>query len=124
MALPTTHSSTDTMTISPLKATYDDQGYVLVPSLIPSDLLPALRTACDRIIAKTRAGIWPHRRTVGKQFPPFDDANPDSWGVQHVMHPALGEPVFAQWYTSEALRSVAATLLACETGTLQMGTYD
>lgn len=112
------------MTISPLKATYDDQGYVLVPSLIPSDLLPALRTACDRIIAKTRAGIWPHRRTVGKQFPPFDDANPDSWGVQHVMHPALGEPVFAQWYTSEALRSVAATLLACETGTLQMGTYD
>lgn len=109
------------MTISPLKAAYDVQGYVLVPSLIPPHLFPELRVACDRVIAKTRNGTWPHRRTVGKQFPPFDDANPDSWGVQHVMHPALGEPVFARWYTSEAVRTVAATLLGCEIGALQMG---
>ena len=106
---------------SPLKATYDDQGYVLVPDLIPLDLLPTLHAACDRVIAKTRTGAWPHRRTVGKQFPPFDDTNPDSWGVQHVMHPALGEPVFAQWYTSEGVRAVSAALLGCETGVLQMG---
>lgn len=109
--------------ISPLKATYDDQGYVLVPDLIPPDLLPTLRAACDRVIAKTRTGVWPHRRTVGKQFPPFDDTHPDSWGVQHVMHPALGEPVFARWYTSEGVRDVAKTLLACETVSLQMGTF-
>ena len=106
---------------SPLKVTYDDQGYVLVPDLIPSDLHPTLRAACDRVIAKTRAGAWPHRRTVGKQFPPFDDTNPDSWGVQHVMHPALGEPVFARWYTSEGVRAVAAALLGCDAGALQMG---
>ena len=106
---------------SPLKATYDDQGYVLVPNLVPPDLLPTLRTACDRVIAKTRSGAWPHRRTVGKQFPPFDDSNPDSWGVQHVMHPALGEPVFARWYTFEGVRTVAAALLGCDAGALQMG---
>ncbi|KAF8451938.1 hypothetical protein L210DRAFT_3499099 [Boletus edulis BED1] len=104
-----------------LKATHDDQGYVLVPDLIPSDLLPALRAACDRVIAKTRTGAWPHRRTVGKQFPPFDAAHPDSWGVQHVMHPALGEPVFAQWYTSEGVRTVSAALLGCDVRSLQMG---
>lgn len=112
------------MTIFPFKAAYDDQGYVLVPSLIPPDLFPALRAACDRVIAKTRTGAWPHRRTVGKQFPPFDDPNPDSWGVQHVMHPALKEPVFSQWYTSEGVRAVAAALLGCHPGALQMGTCD
>ncbi|KAG6373541.1 hypothetical protein JVT61DRAFT_6184 [Boletus reticuloceps] len=107
-----------------LKAAHDDQGYVLVPDLIPSDLLPALRAACDRVIAKTRTGAWPHRRTVGKQFPPFDDAHPDSWGVQHVMHPALGEPVFAQWYTSEGVRTVSAALLGCDVGSLQMELFN
>ncbi|KAG9312562.1 hypothetical protein JVU11DRAFT_6958 [Chiua virens] len=111
------------MTIS-LKSTYDDQGYVLVPALISPSLLPTLRAACDRVIAKTRAGTWHHRRTVGKQFPPFDDANPDSWGVQHVMHPELGEPVFATWYTSEGVRSAAAALLGCETKDLQMELFN
>ena len=106
---------------SQLKATYEDQGYVLVPDLIPPDLLPSLRAACDRVVTKTRAGAWPHRRTVGKQFPPFDDTNPDSWGVQHVMHPELGEPVFARWYTSEGVRATAAALLGCDMGALQMG---
>ena len=109
---------------SPLEATYDDQGYVLVPNLVPPDLLLTLRTACDRVIAKTRSGAWPHRRTVGKQFPPFDDSNPDSWGVQHVMHPALGEPVFARWYTFEGVRTVAAALLGCDAEALQMGAYS
>ncbi|KAI9459012.1 hypothetical protein HD554DRAFT_2207045 [Boletus coccyginus] len=109
---------------SPLKATYDDQGYVLVPNLIPPDLLPTLRMACDRAVAKTRTGAWPHRRTVGKQFPPFGDSNPDSWGVQHVMHPALGEPVFARWYTSEGVRTAAAALLGCDAGALQMELFN
>ncbi|KAG8215776.1 hypothetical protein J3R82DRAFT_7680 [Butyriboletus roseoflavus] len=106
------------------KATYNDQGYVLVPDLIPPDLIPDLCTACDRAIAKTRTGAWPHRRTVGKQFPPFDDTHPDSWGVQHVMHPALGEPVFARWYTSESVRNVAKALLECEAESLQMELFN
>ncbi|KAF8130656.1 hypothetical protein EV363DRAFT_1332779 [Boletus edulis] len=36
------------------------------------------------------------------------------------MHPALGEPVFAQWYTSEGVRTVSAALLGCDVGSLQM----
>ncbi|KAF8132397.1 hypothetical protein EV363DRAFT_1328239 [Boletus edulis] len=40
------------------------------------------------------------------------------------MHPALGEPVFAQWYTSEGIRTVSAALLGCDVRSLQMGHRD
>jgi hypothetical protein len=105
-----------------IKSTYNEQGCVVVPGLILPQDFRVLEDACDRVISKTRTGLWPHRRTVGKQFPPFDNDNPDSWGVQHVMHPDLNEPAFARWYTSEGLRNVSKELLACEDDSqLQMG---
>lgn len=104
-----------------LKSSFDDQGFVIIPasspsSLIPSsnpDLLQALRDASGAIIKRTRSGEWPHRRVVGKQFPPFGNDSPDSWGVQHVMHPDLGEEgrILAQWYTSEAVCSFGHSLV-------------
>jgi len=103
------------------KFVYDKQGYVIVPGLIPTDLERAVREATERVIARTRVGEWPHRRTVGKQFPPFDNDNPDSWGVQHLMHPDLGEPDFAEWYTSGPLVQTICSLLGCGEGKLQMG---
>ena len=108
---------------STVKQTFDRDGYVLVSNLVPADMLSDLRSACDRVVAKTRAGKWPHRRVVGKQFPPYGDGNPDSWGVQHVMHPELGEPIFARWYASDGLVSAATDLLECEEEDLQMGGY-
>lgn len=107
-----------------LKACYDQQGYVVVSGLLDPENKRALEGACERIIARTRAGLWPHRRTVGKQFPPYGDENPDSWGVQHVMHPDLGEPAFVQWYTSSKLLAVVMELLGCEETDLQMGACD
>lgn len=106
-----------------LKTSYDQQGYVVIPGLLGSEHKGALEEACERIIARTRAGLWPHRRTVGKQFPPYGDENSDSWGVQHVMHPDLGEPAFVQWYTSSKLLAVVTELLACKETDLQMGVY-
>lgn len=103
------------------KALYDEQGYIVLPNLIPPETFEALKEACDHATAKTRAGSWPHRRTVGRQFPPFDDSNPDSWGVQHIMHPDLEEPIFADWYTSDALINVSMELLQCNEDELQMG---
>lgn len=100
---------------------YYEQGFVVIPSLIPSSLLPSLRAASERAIARTRSGRWSHRRTVGRQFPPYGQDNPDSWGVQHVMHPDLGEKAFAQWYTSDALTGAVRDLLGCEEDQLQMG---
>lgn len=97
-----------------LKVLYDTHGYVIIPASSPSSLIPSsspsspfdletLRTSAATIIKKTRSGEWKHRRVVGKQFPPFGNESPDSWGVQHVMHPELGEEgsVLAKWYTSE-----------------------
>ncbi|KAH7930076.1 hypothetical protein BV22DRAFT_1001524 [Leucogyrophana mollusca] len=110
--------------MSSIKEQYDAQGFVLVPGLIPPGDAKELEEACSRVIEKTRTGEWPHRRTVGKQFPPFDSDNPDSWGVQHVMHPDLGEPAFAKWYTSDGLVDAATQLLDCKEESLQMELFN
>ena len=106
---------------STLKQVYDERGYVVIPGLVSPEALVTLKEACARVVARTRDGKWPHRRTVGSQFPPYDAQNPDSWGVQHVMHPELGEPAFAQWYTGDGLVRACCELLACEEDELQMG---
>ena len=72
------------------KSPYDKQGYVTIPGLIPTGLDRPLREAAKRVIASTGLGEWPRRRMVGKQFPPFDNDNPDLWGVQHLVHPDQG----------------------------------
>lgn len=106
---------------STLKETYERDGFVLVPNLLTEDELILLRGACERVIAKTRSGEWTHRRTVGKQFPPYGNDSSDSWGVQHIMHPDLHELAFVKWYTSDALVSVVKKLLECKEEDLQMG---
>lgn len=106
---------------STFKETYDKQGYVIIPGLIPDDMLPELTVAAERAIERTRSGSWQHRRTLGRQFPPFDESDPDSWGVQHIMHPDLGEPAFAKWYTSDVFVKSVLGLLCCKEDELQMG---
>ncbi|KAF5375833.1 hypothetical protein D9615_008237 [Tricholomella constricta] len=110
--------------VSQLKALYDEQGFVVVPGLLTSEQQQELRAACERVVALTREGKWPHRRTVGKQFPPYGDDNPDSWGVQHLMHPGLGEPAFAKWYTSQPLSEVVKELLVCQEEDLEMELFN
>jgi hypothetical protein len=111
--------------MSTYKQKYDEDGFVIIPSLIQPDLLAELQDACVAVIARTRAGDWPHRRVVGKQFPPYGNvgSDPDSWGVQHVMHPDLEQSAFARYYTSSEMRAAASELLQCEDGHLQMGAY-
>ncbi|KAJ1300743.1 hypothetical protein OPQ81_002386 [Rhizoctonia solani] len=106
------------------KEAYSRDGYVFVPGLIDDSQLAALREACDRVVAKTRAGEWPHRRIVGKQFPPFVGNEPDSWGVQHIMHPDLHEPIFVRWYGSEGVVGAATSLLECNGDQVQMELFN
>jgi hypothetical protein len=106
---------------SSLKAAYDSDGYVIVPNLISATEFAGLREAGLRATSLTRSGQWPHRRTVGKQFAPFNADNPDSWGIQHVMHPDLNAPEFVRWYTSDAVVGIAMELMECEEKDLQMG---
>lgn len=97
---------------------------MIIPGLISSSELSALKEATDRVIRLTRSGKWPYRRTVGKQFPPFNAESPDSWGVQHVMHPDLGASEFVRWYTSDGIVNTAKELLACDEEDLQMELFN
>ncbi|KIY44651.1 hypothetical protein FISHEDRAFT_50806 [Fistulina hepatica ATCC 64428] len=111
--------------MSNIKQAYDEQGFVVVENTVPPEMRQALECACERVISRTRNGEWPYRRTVGTQFPPFDDATPtDYWGVQHVMHPDLHEPIFARWYTSSALLDPVKELLGCQDDDLQMELFN
>ncbi|KAF7357868.1 hypothetical protein MVEN_00833000 [Mycena venus] len=106
------------------KAQFEEQGFVIIPGLISPEDFPRLESACADVISRTRAGSWPYRRTVGKQFPPYDSKDPDSWGVQHVMHPDLDQPAFSQWYTSTTLVNAVQSLLGCEEDQLQMELFN
>ncbi|ETW76383.1 hypothetical protein HETIRDRAFT_389387, partial [Heterobasidion irregulare TC 32-1] len=108
----------------PIKETFDAQGFVIIPNLVPSDLRVELEQASENVISKTRSGAWQHRRVVGKQFPPYGNDGVDSWGVQHVMHPDLGEPAFANWYSSHKLREAVKELLGCSDDDLQMELFN
>ncbi|KAJ7581732.1 hypothetical protein C8J56DRAFT_793539 [Mycena floridula] len=110
--------------MSKLKALYDEQGYVIVQDLVVPEAFPELIAACDRAVNRTREGSWTLRRVIGKQFPPFGDDHPDSWGVQHIMHPDLGEHAFDRWYTSTEFTDIVCELLECEEGDLQMELFN
>lgn len=102
---------------------YHSQGYVIVPSLIPSDLLDPLRSAAEKITDRARSGGWTQVRTVGKPFPPWNEPSDDIWGVQNVMHPELGEKVFSDWYGSRRMLEVSAGLMGCKVEDMQFGEW-
>ncbi len=103
-----------------LKAHYATHGYVIVRGLVTPSEHADLLSATERAVTRTRSGSWTHARVVGKQFPPYG-AGDDVWGVQHAMHPLLGEPAFARWYAGDAVRGAAKMLLECQDDHLQMG---
>ncbi|KAJ7049716.1 hypothetical protein C8F01DRAFT_1068567 [Mycena amicta] len=107
-----------------LKDRFEEDGFIIVPGLVAPSRLPLLQDACAHVVALTRDGTRPHRRTVGKQFPPYGDANPDSWGVQHVMHPDLAQSAFASWYTSDEVVGAVWMLLGCKEEELQMELFN
>ncbi|KAI9197103.1 uncharacterized protein BJ171DRAFT_446542 [Polychytrium aggregatum] len=104
----------------------ETKGYVIIDNLIPEDLFNSLVEAADRVIAKGRNSEWRERRTVGKQFPPWpkDEAIYDIWAIQHVMHPDLGEPVFAQYYASEPMLKTITELLEVPRDQLQLELFN
>lgn len=118
--------------ITAIKEAYERDGYVIVDGIFDSDDtgdtgLSKLRDAAEKVTSLTRAGQWPHRRVIGKQFPPFDDprSNPDSWGVQHLLHPTLDkQQVFARFYASSPLIDICAALLGVDEGRMQLELFN
>ncbi|PLW43695.1 hypothetical protein PCASD_08297 [Puccinia coronata f. sp. avenae] len=90
---------------------FKELGLVIVQGLIAdAEQLEELRQAADAVVERTRKKQWPYKRTVGKQFPPWNDESPDLWGVQHIMHPALHQPAFAAFYFSTRMIELTGRL--------------
>ena len=83
---------------------FQREGYVVVDHAVEPGLLEPLREAAGRVIARTRSADWPHRRDV-------PGSGGDIWGLSHLLHPDLGEPVFAEYMASGPVLDVCRDLL-------------
>lgn len=111
--------------IGEYKTELEKVGYVVIDGFIKGPQFEQLKKAANVAIHRTRNHEWQHRRVVGKQFPPWSDADsPDSWGVQHLMHPDLELPIFREFYASPALVDLAAGLVGCDDYELQMELFN
>ena len=81
---------------------FKEQGYLIIDHAVPADLFEPLRQATARVTARTRQGRWPYKRDAG---------NADIWGVSHLLHPDLAEPVFARYMATPVVLDTVADLL-------------
>ncbi|KAH6894252.1 hypothetical protein B0T10DRAFT_245922 [Thelonectria olida] len=102
---------------SPYRSQLDRDGFVVIKSIVSGTRLEELRVASSKATELARGGGWPHVRTVGKQFPPWDASTAREhgiWGVQHLMNPELpGHEGFTALYFSEAILGIVKQLLQC-----------
>jgi ectoine hydroxylase-related dioxygenase (phytanoyl-CoA dioxygenase family) len=84
---------------------FREDGYVIIDEAVEPSMLEPLRAAAARVTERTRAGEWPHKRKAGED---------DIWGVSHLLHPELDEPVFAEYMASAPVLDVAADLLGTD----------
>lgn len=117
MATTTTITTTSSPSATPLLDALERDGFVVVPSLLSPSEISTLREAATKATKATRAGQWPHFRSVPKQFPPWPKTPPPAseggiWGVQHLLHPEMpGREEFAKLYFSEKVLNVVRELL-------------
>ena len=105
----------------------DRNGFVVAKSVLSEAKLEALRDASSKAVELARNGGWPHIRTVGKQFPPWESTpgNGGIWGVQHLMKPELpGHELFTETYFSEEILGIVKNLLQCEDEHLVMELFN
>ncbi|KAG6176239.1 hypothetical protein E4U27_005366 [Claviceps purpurea] len=109
-----------------LLSALDRDGFVVIRNIISEPQLAALRQASHKAEQLSRSGQWPHIRTVGKQFPPWDFSPEHGiWGIQHLMHPELpGHDIFTQQYFSEDILGLVKVLLQCTDQDLVMELFN
>ncbi|RYO90440.1 hypothetical protein DL764_008446 [Monosporascus ibericus] len=105
------------MPSSTLRDQLDADGFVVIRNILTLEQVLSLRVAAERTTALARSGGWPHVRTVGKQFPPWDAAEAAEkgiWGVQGLNDPALPDhAAFLRVYFGDEVLGPAAELMAC-----------
>lgn len=107
-------------------ADLERDGFVVVKSIVSPEKLQRLRDAATKVEAMARKGEWPHIRTVGKQFPPWQwEPEKGIWGVQHMMNPALpGHEIFTELYFSDEVLDIVKQLLQCDDEQLVMELFN
>lgn len=102
-------------------------GFVVVKAIQSKEQLQRLQEASRKVTELARSGGWPHIRTVGKQFPPWNAADRDKgiWGVQHLMNPEMpSSDLFTALYFSDAVLSIVKALLQCSDEDLVMELFN
>ncbi|KAF7553731.1 hypothetical protein G7046_g7017 [Stylonectria norvegica] len=106
----------------------EKDGFVVIRSIINKEQLEALRAATAKATELGRTGKWPYVRTVGKQFPPWDQSiykETGIWGIQHLMNPELvGHELFTDLYFSEEILGIVKQLLQCGDDDLVMELFN
>lgn len=113
--------------IGNLKQSFEENGFIIVPSGLTSEQLEELREASKNVTALARAGKWPHLRTLPRQFPPWpSDPSAGIWGVQQLMNPSLPHhELFTKTYFSDSIISTVQELLGgCKEDELVMELYN
>lgn len=107
-------------------ADLERDGFVVVKNIVSPERLEALRESSRKVEAMGRKGEWPHIRTVGKQFPPWQfEPEKGIWGVQHMMNPELpGHETFTKLYFSEEVLSIVRELMSCTDEDLVMELFN
>ncbi|OIW27889.1 phytanoyl-CoA dioxygenase [Coniochaeta ligniaria NRRL 30616] len=105
-----------------LLARLNQDGFVVIPSVLAPEQLSSLREAAQSTTALAREGNWPHVRTLPKQFPPWPTpATEGIWGVQGMLHPDLpAHETFTHFYFSDAVIGPTKELLQCSDDDLVM----
>lgn len=119
-------ATTTSTTKSPHLSKLEKDGFVVVKAIVDGEKLQALRESSAEATALAREGGWPHVRTVGKQFPPWDPTVENGiWGVQHLMNPELpGNDIFTSLYFSEEILGIVRELLQCSDDQLVMELFN
>ena len=126
MASTATSSGASTFSGEELRASLARDGFVRIPQAFSPEEVHTFQEACKRTVDITRAGKWPHFRSLPKQFPPWnEDVSQGIWGVQHLLHPDIPEKeIFEKSYFGDTMVNAVTALLQCSRDDLVMELYN
>ncbi|KAK0382741.1 hypothetical protein NLU13_9837 [Sarocladium strictum] len=111
-----------------LREKLDRDGFVKIRASLRSAYIIRLQAITEAVEQRARQGQWPHVRTIGKQFPPWDPADAVDrgvWGVQHLLKPTCPfSEEYADLYFSEGLLRHARALMSCTDDDLVMELFN
>ena len=92
---------------------FAEEGWLIVRNAVEPGMLEPLRKAADRAATLARGGGWDEGVRDGP-------GNSGRWGMSNLHHPALREPVFAEYMASPPVLDVVTQLLGVEDSALEM----